>query len=44
MKVEKHGNIYRKQSWLKEHRQELLIAGCVITGYGIFILAWILRG
>lgn len=44
MKVERKGNVYRKQSWLKEHRQELLITSCVIMGYGMFILAWILRG
>lgn len=44
MKVEKHGNIYRKQSWLKEHKQELLIICCVIIGYGIFALAWFIRG
>ena len=44
MKVERKGNVYRKQSWLKEHRQELMIIGCVIVGYGIFILAWFIRG
>lgn len=44
MKIEKKGNIYKKQSWLKEHKEELWFTATVITGFAVFVVGMILRG
>ena len=42
MKVERKGNIYKKQSWLKEHEGLLVILSVVIAAYICLALAFIL--
>ena len=44
MKVERKGNVYRKQSWLKEHREELWISACVIMGIAVIVMGYIIGG
>lgn len=44
MKLIKKGNVYKRQSWLKEHEYEILITLCIIVGFFCFVLAMIIRG
>ena len=42
MKVERKGNVYRKQSWLKEHGNLVVIVSVVVMAYLALALAFIL--
>ena len=43
MKVERKGNVYRKQSWLKEHENLVVIVSVVVMAYLALALAFILQ-
>jgi len=44
MKVERKGNVYKKQSWLKEHENLIVILSVLITGYFVLAFAYVLWG
>ena len=44
MKIVKKGNVYKKAGWLKEHKSELCIFGCIVLCYAIIIIAFMLWG
>lgn len=40
MKVERKGNVYKRQSWLKEHDNLFIILSVVIVGYIVLAIAF----
>ena len=42
MKVERKGNVYKRQSWLKEHENLLVILSVVVAAYICLALAFVL--
>lgn len=42
MRIVKKGNIYKRQSWLKEHENLVVIVSVVIIAYLALALAFIL--
>lgn len=39
MKIIQKGNTYKKAGWLKEHENEIYIAGCVVLFFCVSVLA-----
>ena len=44
MKYVKKGNVYKKESWLKEHEDILWTCLCVIAFYAVVTVSFILWG
>jgi len=44
MKVVRKGNTYKKESWLKEHEEDIYIFLIALLAFGIFILASLIGG
>ena len=44
MKIVRKGNTYKKESWLKEHEEDIYIFLITLVAFGIFVLTSLIRG
>ena len=43
MKIVRKGNTYKKESWLKEHEEDIYFIFITLLGLGIFFLTQFIR-
>ena len=43
MKVVRKGNTYKKESWLKEHEEDIYIFLIIMVAFGIFVFTSLIR-